>query len=60
MLGFIEKITFFKWNWQKQQKLTIEAVMTSEELKKFLDHNKIALEQNMSPISSMRIIVTVK
>lgn len=60
MFGSIKKIEFFKWNWQKKQKLTIEAIMTHDDLKKFLEHNKITIKEDITSISSVKLIATIK
>lgn len=60
MFGFISKIQFSKWNWQKKQKLTIQSKMTQDELKKFLDHNKIVIKEDVASISTAKVIITVQ
>lgn len=60
MFGFISKIQFSKWNWQKKQKLTIQSKMTQDELKKFLDHNKIVIKEDVASISTVKVIITVQ
>lgn len=60
VFGLLRKVEFSKWNWQKKQKLTIEATMTHDELKKFLEYNKITIKEDIASISSMKLIVTVQ
>lgn len=60
MFGLLKRVEFSKWNWQKKQKLTIEATMTVNELKKFLEHNKIVIKEDVASVSSMKLIVTIQ
>lgn len=60
MFGILKKVEFSKWNWQKKQKLTIEATMTLAELKKFLEHNKITIGEDVASISSIKLVAIVK
>lgn len=60
MLGFINKIEYFKWNWQKKQKLTIEATMKPDELKQFLELNKIDIKEDISSISAVKLTIKVQ
>ena len=60
MFGVLKKVEFSKWNWQKKQKLTIEATMTPDELKKFLEHNKITIKEDVASVSSIELVAIVK
>ena len=60
MMQFIRRISFFKWNWSKTQKLTIDAQMNQDELKKFLDRNGVKPDGDLNTLSKVVIVIEVK
>jgi len=59
-MQFIKRISFFKWNWSNKQKLTIEAEMTRDDLKKFLSDNKIKTDGDLNSVHKAEIVIKIK
>ena len=60
MMQFIKRISFFKWNWSNKQKLTIEAEMTRDDLKKLLSDNKIKTDGDLNSVYRACINIKIK
>lgn len=60
MMQFIKRISFFKWNWSNKQKLTIEAEMKRDDLKKFLSDNKIKTDGDLNSVHKASINIKIK
>ena len=60
MMQFVKKISFFKWNWSKKQKMTIEAKMSQGDLKKFIEHNGIKQNQDLNDVNKVLIVIEIK
>lgn len=56
----IKTISFFKWNWQRKQKLTIEAEMKRDDFKKFLSNNCVIVNGDLNSVYEAKIVIKVK
>lgn len=57
IIKYIKEISYFKWNWSKNQKLTIKADMPKDEAIKFIQ--SIAGNKDMDNVTTCVIEVTI-